>query len=104
MQTLKEISRKVTPIADKHNLNAVYVFGSYARGDATENSDIDLLIDRDQSNIRGMLGMIAFQHELEEALRSKIDVVTTRAMRQDLDDTDFLETVEHEKRLVYERR
>ena len=40
--TISEIQAIVTPIAQKHKLKAVYLFGSYARGTATENSDVDL--------------------------------------------------------------
>lgn len=41
--TLDEIRKKVAPIAKKYNLKAVFLFGSYARGQAREDSDIDLL-------------------------------------------------------------
>ena len=43
--TLDEIRRRVQPVAEKYHLKAVYVFGSYARGDAREDSDVDLLVD-----------------------------------------------------------
>ena len=43
--TLDEIRRIITPIAQKYNLSAVYLFGSYARGTAREDSDLDLLVD-----------------------------------------------------------
>ena len=43
--TVEEIRRRITPVAVRHRLKAVYLFGSYARGEATDESDIDLLID-----------------------------------------------------------
>lgn len=43
--TAEEIRRCITPIAVRYRLKAVYLFGSYARGEATDESDIDLLID-----------------------------------------------------------
>ena len=43
--TLDEIRHIITPIAQKYNLSAVYLFGSYARGTAREDSDLDLLVD-----------------------------------------------------------
>ena len=52
--TLEEISRRVRPVAEKYNLKAVYVFGSYARGEADEDSDVDLLIDDTNSGLRGL--------------------------------------------------
>lgn len=50
--TVDEIKERVAPIADKYHLAAVYLFGSYARREATENSDVDLLVDREGSTIR----------------------------------------------------
>ena len=46
-----EIARIVRPIAQRYGLRAVYLFGSYARGAATEDSDIDLMIDTTGTNI-----------------------------------------------------
>ena len=43
--TLEQIRDAVAPIAKKYQIPAVYLFGSYARGTATEESDIDLLVD-----------------------------------------------------------
>ncbi len=50
--TISELQRIITPIAQKYHLRAVYLFGSYARGTATENSDIDLLIDTEGASVR----------------------------------------------------
>lgn len=43
--SFEEISEKVRSIAEKHGLRSAYLFGSYARGDADEESDIDLLVE-----------------------------------------------------------
>ena len=43
--TIDEITARITPVAEKYGIPAVYLFGSYARGTATEDSDVDLLID-----------------------------------------------------------
>ena len=52
--TIDEISRRIQPVASAYGLRAVYLFGSYARGEATENSDIDLLIDTSGTNLRSL--------------------------------------------------
>jgi predicted nucleotidyltransferase len=44
--TLSEIRDIIIPIAQSHGVDKVYLFGSYARGIATEKSDIDLWIER----------------------------------------------------------
>jgi hypothetical protein len=41
--TIEEIKTIVEPIARKYGVARVYLFGSYARGEVTENSDVDLL-------------------------------------------------------------
>ncbi|HEM3613119.1 TPA: nucleotidyltransferase domain-containing protein [Streptococcus suis] len=43
--TIEEIKEKVQPIAEKYHLSKVYLFGSYARNEADENSDVDLAVD-----------------------------------------------------------
>lgn len=43
--TVEEIRRYITPVAVRYRLKAVYLFGSYARGEATDESDEELLID-----------------------------------------------------------
>ncbi len=53
--TIAELQRIITPIAQKYRLRAVYLFGSYARGTATENSDVDLLIDTDSLKQRAQM-------------------------------------------------
>lgn len=49
IQELKDI---VTPLAQKYGAQRVYLFGSYARRDMTESSDVDLRIDK--GSIRGL--------------------------------------------------
>ena len=43
--TAEEIRRRITPVAVRYRLKAEYLFGSYARGEATDESDVELLID-----------------------------------------------------------
>ena len=53
--TVEQIAQCILPVAQKYGLKAVYLFGSYARGTATESSDIDLLIDTSGTNIKSLL-------------------------------------------------
>ena len=45
MITIEDIKKAITPIADELQLKKVILFGSYARGEQTDSSDIDLIID-----------------------------------------------------------
>ena len=44
--SLKEIKRIIKPILNKYGINDIYLFGSYARGEAKSNSDIDIFCDK----------------------------------------------------------
>ena len=80
--TIEEIKERVVPIAERYGLRAVYVFGSYARNEANNDSDVDLLIDRTGSTIKGMFDMGNLYHDLRESIGREIDLVTTHTLEQ----------------------
>ena len=92
--TIEEIKTVVEPIARKYGVERVYLFGSYARGDVTENSDIDLRVDK--GSLKGMFALCGLYTEIEEALQMKIDVLTTGSM-----ENDFLHKIRKEEVLLY---
>ena len=101
--TLEEISRRVRPVAEKYHLKAVYVFGSYARGEAREDSDVDLLIDDTDSGLRG-LAYGGLCYDLEEALEKEISFVTIDSLEQPArhkSDIYFRDNVSRERREIY---
>ena len=70
VHSIEEIREFITPIAESHNLDRVCLFGSYARGDATENSDIDFLIHGFVG--KGMFDLIGLHEEIEEKANNAI--------------------------------
>lgn len=80
--TIDEIREIVTPIAKKHGLKAVYLFGSYARGEATAESDVDVLIDRAGSTIKSLFDLGALYNDLTESIGKSVDIVTLDALEQ----------------------
>ena len=80
--SVKQIADIVRPIAEQHHLKAVYLFGSYARGTATEQSDIDLLIDTTGTSIKSLLGLAAVYCDLEAALKKQVDLITISSLEQ----------------------
>ena len=72
--TVDEIRKIVSPIAQKYGVAALYLFGSYARGEATAESDIDFLMDGGE--IRSLYQLSAFRLDLEDALGKQIDLLT----------------------------
>ncbi|MCD7832699.1 MAG: nucleotidyltransferase domain-containing protein [Lachnospiraceae bacterium] len=63
-------------------MKAVYLFGSYARNEATEESDVDILVDRQGSVIRGLFEMGGLYNDLKESVGKEIDLVTTQMLEQ----------------------
>jgi hypothetical protein len=94
--TLEEIRDKTTPIAISYGIQSLGVFGSYARNEATDSSDVDLCIEK--GTLSSLLQYFAFVHELEKALDCHVDVVTT-----EIEDTSFLNHILQERILLYER-
>ena len=76
------MKERVVPVAERYGLRAVYVFGSYARNEATDESDIDILIDRTGSTIKGLFDMGNLYHDLRESIGREIDLVTTHTLEQ----------------------
>ena len=102
--TIDEIKRRITPVAEKYRLAAVYLFGSYARGDATEKSDVDLLVDIRGTGIDSLFKLGGLYNELEAALETGIDLVTTDSMEQVTDlrsQKRFREAVRRERMMIY---
>ena len=72
--TIKQIKERIKPVMERHGIKDVYLFGSYARGEATSSSDVDLYCD--SGDVDTLFKEVAFNEELEEALGKKVDVVT----------------------------
>ena len=72
--TIKQIKERIKPVMEKHHIKDVYLFGSYARGEANRNSDVDIYCD--EGDVTSLFKSSAFCFELQEALGKKVDVVT----------------------------
>ena len=72
--TLKQIKERIKPVMERHNVLNVYLFGSYARGEANRDSDVDIYCS--SGDVKTLLDEAGFIEELEQALGKKVDVVT----------------------------
>jgi predicted nucleotidyltransferase len=75
--TIEQIKELVEPIAQKYELKTLWVFGSYARGEATEESDVDLLMDYTGSIAKTCSGFMSLTDELEQTFNKKVDLLST---------------------------
>jgi uncharacterized protein len=78
-QLLKEKREKIVRVAAEHGARNVRVFGSVARGEADEQSDIDLLVEFEPE--RSLLDHAALWMDLQDLLGCKVDVVSDRGIK-----------------------
>ena len=99
--TIQEIKERVAPVARAYHLRRVYLFGSFARGDADDASDVDLLVD----------AVEPFGLFRAEGLQREVDLVHLECLESDAQtDSPFLnrerqrfaKTVTKERVLLYE--
>ena len=93
--TIEEIRNKTVPIARKHGVSRMCLFGSYARGEANDESDVDIFVDK--GKMTSLIKYMALAYDLESALDCHVDVVTTG-----IKDKMFLGHIQSEGVLLYE--
>ena len=95
MYTITEIRDIVAPIAARYGVERMTLFGSYARGEADEKSDIDLLMDK--GRLRGILRYNAMLAELEDSFGCHVDLITNG-----MSDKHFLKNISGDCLVIYE--
>jgi predicted nucleotidyltransferase len=103
--TIEEIREKVKPIAEKYGIDKVWLFGSYARGEATEDSDVDFVLT--YTKLIGKFALGGVFADMEDTFGMPVDIVSERALRNEYSselDKTFLENIERDRKLLYERQ
>jgi predicted nucleotidyltransferase len=93
--SIDEIKDCVVPVAKEFGVTKAYLFGSYARGEAKPDSDVDICIEK--GKIRSLFQLGGFYADLEENLDKEIDVVTLDGLK----DNDFKHNIEKEMVEIY---
>jgi len=88
---------KLIDICRQNDVVKVGVFGSMARGDASEQSDIDLIVEFSQR--KSLLALVALERKISAALGRKVDLLTEAALSPYL-----RERIMHDLQLIYEAR
>ncbi len=88
----KSISDIMPEISSKYKVKSLYLFGSYARGDQKEQSDIDILVDFE--NTPDLLSFIELEEFLSERLKHKVDLVPKRKLKSRIKDRILREAIE----------
>ena len=92
--TLEEIRAIAAPVAERYGIAALYLFGSYARGEATAASDLDFRVEK--GRLRSLFELAGLQIDLEERFDKELDVLTTPMLSP-----EFLASIGPEEVLIY---
>lgn len=90
------LCKLVAPIARKHKINKMYLFGSRARNEFDSDSDYDIYVVSDE--ITSLIHLSSLILDLKDALNSEVDVV----IENECIGNEFLKEVLRDRRLVYE--
>lgn len=81
MPDIKEIQKAVAPIACSYGVKRLYLFGSYAKGTANEESDIDLMVEKGKP--MSLLKLSGMRQMVQEVLKIPVDLITTAGVGED---------------------
>ena len=85
----------IKPLLEKYHVKAIYLFGSYARGEANEDSDMDFLVFGGEGF--KLTSVLALGEELREILQKDVDIFEIREINPN---SEFFKTIMKEKVLV----
>ena len=100
-EAITEIKKLTEPVFKEYGVEKAYIFGSYARGDYNENSDIDIIIS--SKNIRSLLIIGAILEELKLVLQKEVDLIEEECFEDDMDEMDqeFYDKIKKERVMIY---
>ncbi len=101
--TTNEIAERVRPIAEEYGIDKVYLFGSYARGDATEESDIDFYVEFSKP-----LGLryCSFFSDIEKSVGKSVDIITREGLYNPVTlvaNEHLIQAINRERKCIYEQ-
>ena len=73
MMNLEDIKNRTAPVLKSHDVRHAGIFGSIARGEGKEGSDLDILVELGEE--KSLLDLVALKMELEKATQREVDVV-----------------------------
>jgi len=76
--SIEAIRKQAYPILHGHGVSRAAIFGSFARGDAKKESDIDILVEFKER--KGLFEFISLKYALEKKLKRKVDLVEYKAI------------------------
>lgn len=96
--TKDHIKKEVQAYFAAKPVKKVWLFGSYARGEADDNSDVDVLVDIDYDKLQSGLDYFGWHQELGELMKKNVDVVSYKGVRK-----AYLPYIMADMDLIYEK-
>lgn len=94
--TIEEITKRTIPIAIKHGVNRLCLFGSYARNEASDESDLDFIMD--DGDVTSLIKYMSFVQDLEDEFKCHVDLVSSCSNNK-----EFLNKIKKDVVIIYER-
>lgn len=96
--SLQDIKNSLEPVFLKNSVSKASLFGSFARGDHTPDSDIDILVDFSEK--ASLLDMSGLSEDIRETTGLDVDIITTRCLMRE--PKGFIDNVMRDARIIYE--
>ncbi len=97
--SINEIKKITQKILEKYGIKKAYIFGSYSRGEATKDSDIDIIIEKGE--LRTLLELASLQNDLIAILKKEVDILTEESLKYE-ENKYFYKEVCKERIVIYE--
>ena len=91
----EKLFKKIVSILARYRVKKIAIFGSYARGEAKPESDVDILVEF--SDRKSLLDLVGIEQELSEALGVKADLLTEKSISPYL-----IDRIKSEMKVIYE--
>lgn len=94
MLTVNKIQSVVSKLGREYGINKAYLFGSYAKNQATDDSDVDLIIDK--GDIHTFKDFFHFHKDLENELGTEVDILAESSIKP-----NFFNHIKDDRILIY---
>lgn len=92
-QIKQKLSHQLPQIRERYHITQLGIFGSYVRGEATNHSDLDILVEFDPEAKFGLLTFCELENYLSELLAIKVDLVMKDGLKPNIGSNILQEVV-----------